>query len=269
MLEIGCGLGRIAFAIRYLVRGGTYTGFEIVQRKIDFLERTFHRAHPHFAFTWADVHNSYYNPRGRLLPTQYTFPAGLASKDLIYAASVFTHMLPENAAHYFAEAARVLRPGGRCVFSFFLLDRYVAGAERPFNFGSPAFAFDLTLPAWGNDFAYVNADNPEQMTAYSSALIARTRGGRWTRNCAASSRVSGLEPTRRPHPRRISSSSRIPRDFPPPRPIASRSLARCPLQSLRSMRQRFPSVCGLRRTMSRRWWSSRGGGVRSGTGRSL
>lgn len=173
VLEIGCGLGRIAFAIRYLVRGGTYTGFEIVQRKIAFLERTFHRAHPHFAFKWADVRNSYYNPGGRFLPTQYTFPAGDASQDLVYAASVFTHMVPENAQHYFAEAARVLRPGGRCVFSFFLLERYLAGAERPFNFGSPAFAFDLGLPAWGNDFAYVNADNPEQMTAYSAALITR------------------------------------------------------------------------------------------------
>ncbi len=173
VLEIGCGLGRIAFAIRYLLRAGNYTGFEIVQRKIEFLERTFHRAHPHFAFRWADVRNSYYNPKGRLLPTQYTFPADDASQDLVYAASVFTHMMPDNAKHYFAEAARVLRPGGRGVFSFFLLERYVAGATRPFNFGSDAFAFDLTLPAWGKDFAYVNADNPEQMTAYSTALITR------------------------------------------------------------------------------------------------
>ncbi len=173
VLEIGCGLGRIAFAIRYLVRSGTYTGFEIVKQKIEFLERTFHRAHPHFSFSWADVHNSYYNPRGRMLPTQYRFPASDASQDLVFAASVFTHMLPDNAAHYFAEAARVLRPGGCCVFSFFLLERYVAGVVRPFNFGGPAFAFDLTLPAWGGDFAYVNADNPEQMTAFSSSLIGR------------------------------------------------------------------------------------------------
>lgn len=173
VLEIGCGLGRIAFAIRYLLREGTYTGFEIVRRKVEFLERTFHRAHPNFAFKWADVRNSYYNPDGRLLPTQYAFPVGDASQDLVYAASVFTHMLPENASHYFAEAARVLRPGGRCVFSFFLLERYLTGARRPFNFGSPAFAFDRRLPAWGDEFAYVNADNPEQMTAYASTLIAR------------------------------------------------------------------------------------------------
>lgn len=173
VLEIGCGLGRIAFAIRYLLRNGRYTGFEIVRRKVEFLARTFHRAHPHFDFRWADVHNSYYNPEGRLLPTQYAFPVADASQDIVYAASVFTHMLPENAAHYFTEAARVLRPGGRCVFSFFLLERYRAGAVRPFNFGSPAFAFDLTLPAWGNEFAYVNADNPEQMTAFTTPLIER------------------------------------------------------------------------------------------------
>lgn len=173
VLEIGCGLGRIAFAIRYLVRQGTYTGFEIVRRKVDFLQAHFSRTHPNFSFEWADVSNTYYNPGGRLNPTQYRFPADDASKDLIYAASVFTHMTPEHAAHYLREAARVLRPGGRCVFSFFLLERYAPGAARPFNFGGPAFAFELHLPQWGEGFAYVNADNPEQMTAYRTSLIDR------------------------------------------------------------------------------------------------
>lgn len=173
VLEIGCGLGRIAFAIRYLVRRGTYMGFEIVRSKVEFLQTNFHRAHPNFSFVWADVSNTYYNPGGTLNPTQYRFPAADASKDVILAASVFTHMAPEHAAHYLREAARALKPGGRCVFSFFLLERYIAGAARPFNFGGPAFAFDLQLPAWGDGFAYVNADNPEQMTAFRTSLIDR------------------------------------------------------------------------------------------------
>ena len=40
VLEIGCGLGRIAFAIRYLLTHGQYTGFEIVRSKVEFLDRS-------------------------------------------------------------------------------------------------------------------------------------------------------------------------------------------------------------------------------------
>lgn len=173
VLEVGCGLGRVAFAIRFLVARGTWVGFEIVREKVEFLDAGFHRAHPNFTFVWADVSNSYYNPTGTISPTAYRFPAEDASKDLVYAASVFTHMAPANAAHYLKEASRVLRPDGRCVFSFFLLDHYVRGAERPFSFGGPNFAFDLRAPEWGDDFAYVNADNLEQMTAYRTGLVER------------------------------------------------------------------------------------------------
>ncbi|MEO6447213.1 MAG: class I SAM-dependent methyltransferase [Gemmatimonadaceae bacterium] len=173
VLEIGCGLGRIAFAIRYLLPRGTYTGFEIVRQKVEFLQPTFTPAHRNFSFVWADVANTYYNPGGTLNPVQYHFPAAEASKDLVFAASVFTHMAPAHTAHYLREAARVLKPGGRCVLSFFLLERYRHDVARPFNFGGAAFAFDLHDPVWGSAFAFVNADNPEQMTSYRTSLIDR------------------------------------------------------------------------------------------------
>jgi ubiquinone/menaquinone biosynthesis C-methylase UbiE len=51
VLEIGCGLGRIAFPLRFILSAdGSYEGFDICQNKIVFLERTFHRAYPHFRF---------------------------------------------------------------------------------------------------------------------------------------------------------------------------------------------------------------------------
>ena len=65
VLEIGCGLGRIAFPLRYVLGPeGRYEGFEIVREKVDFLQREFTPRHPRFRFTWADVHNAYYNPAG-------------------------------------------------------------------------------------------------------------------------------------------------------------------------------------------------------------
>lgn len=173
VLEIGCGQGRVAFALRYILAAGRYTGFDIDQEKIRFLEETFHPRHPNFDFTWADVHNSFYNPAGSIPPTQYRFPVADRSRDLVFAASVFTHMVPENAAHYFREAARVLEPGGRCVFSFFLLDNYRRDRPRRHGFDNPRFEFNHEYGGCGTDFATVEPADPERMTAYRRSLVER------------------------------------------------------------------------------------------------
>ena len=174
VLEIGCGLGRIAFPLRYLLSSeGTYDGFEICENKVRFLDQTFHQAHPNFRFIWANIHNTYYNPNGKILAADYRFPYPYNSFDIVFAASVFTHMLPEAAAHYFIEAAHALKPGGRCVFSFFLLDNYRPGQPRPLGFARPIFNFDHPYGDYGDDFATVVPENPEQMTAYSLRLIER------------------------------------------------------------------------------------------------
>src|SRR5688572_14843065 len=39
VLEIGCGLGRIAFPLRYVLLKGGYEGFEICREKIVYLQR--------------------------------------------------------------------------------------------------------------------------------------------------------------------------------------------------------------------------------------
>jgi SAM-dependent methyltransferase len=173
VLEIGCGLGRIAFPLRYILLNGSYDGFEICREKIAFLERTFHKAHSNFRFVWANVHNTYYNPHGQIRAAEYRFPYPSDTFDLVYAASVFTHTLPEVAEHYFREAARVLKPGGRCVFSFFLLDYYRPGRPRPMVFSRSAFDFDHAYGGYGDDFAIVVPENPEQMTAFRLALLER------------------------------------------------------------------------------------------------
>ena len=174
VLEIGCGLGRTAFPLRYILSSeGSYDGFEICHNKIKFLERTFHKAYPNFRFIWANIHNTFYNPNGQIGAADYRFPYTENSFDIVYAASVFTHMLPEAAANYFQESARVLKPNGRCLFSFFLLDNYRPGQPRHPGFEQPDFNFDYQYGNYGNNFAIAKPDNPEQMTAYSLSLIER------------------------------------------------------------------------------------------------
>jgi SAM-dependent methyltransferase len=173
VLEIGCGLGRIAFALRYILRNGSYEGFDIVKDKIDFLDRYFHPAHSNFRFIYANIHNSEYNPAGEAKGSNFRFPYPRNSFDLIFAASVFTHMLPDTVANYFEHSARVLKPGGRCIFSFFLLDNYRPGQPRPLGFGRDSFNFDHQYGDYGDEFATVVPENPEQMTAYRLSMIER------------------------------------------------------------------------------------------------
>jgi SAM-dependent methyltransferase len=174
VLEIGCGLGRIAFPLRYILSAeGSYDGFEICDYKVAFLKQTFHQAHPNFRFVWANVHNTYYNPNGQVPAAEYRFPYLGGAFDIVYAASVFTHMLPEATAQYFRESARVLKSGGRCVFSFFLLDHYRPGQPRPSMFAQPVFNFDHPHGPYGGEFAIGEPKNPEEMTAYRLSLIER------------------------------------------------------------------------------------------------
>jgi SAM-dependent methyltransferase len=173
VLEIGCGAGRIAFPLRFVLTEGEYDGLDIRRAPIDFLQRVFQPAHPRFRFHWADIHNTFYNPQGTRRTTEYRLPAEEGAKDLVFAASVFTHMLPENTAHYVREAARVLRPGGRFVFSAFLLDHYRPGQSRPLGFAKPDFDFDHRHGEHGADFAVAAPDDPERMTAYRLALLRR------------------------------------------------------------------------------------------------
>ena len=135
-----------------------------------------------------DIRNSRYNPSGEIDASDYRFPYPDESFDIVFAASIFTHCLPEATINYIREAGRVLKPGGRCLFSFFLLDNYRPGQVRPLGFARPIFNFDHSFGDYGAEFAVVRPDNPEFMTAYSQRLIERIAV------------ESGLEPLQPPVP---------------------------------------------------------------------
>jgi SAM-dependent methyltransferase len=120
VLDIGSGIGNLAVGlIGYLQ--GTYDGIEVHGEAVAWCQRAITPRHPTFRFHHADL-ASVYNPGGPVQAAAYRFPFPDRSFDVIFLGSVYTHLQPDDAAHYVHEVARLLAPGGFCVASYFLLD---------------------------------------------------------------------------------------------------------------------------------------------------
>jgi SAM-dependent methyltransferase len=134
VLEVGCGIGRMALPLtRHLRDGGTYTGIDITAEKIAYCTRTVTHVAPHFRFVHADIYSKYYNPSGKLRAAEYRFPFADQTYDFIFLISVFTHMLPDDMEHYLAEIARVLVPGGICISSFWIAATTMGAPYHPYS----------------------------------------------------------------------------------------------------------------------------------------
>ena len=72
---------------------------------------------------------SAYNPEG-VDPAEFSFPYPDTAFDFVFLTSVFTHMLPPDVRHYLTEIRRVIRPGGSCLMTFFLLNDHAREAIR-------------------------------------------------------------------------------------------------------------------------------------------
>jgi ubiquinone/menaquinone biosynthesis C-methylase UbiE len=121
VLEVGCGIGRMAIPLTQYLDTGRYVGFDIVERGIEWCRSRVTSRYPNFTFLHADVYNKKYNRRGKNEAHRYTFPFADRSFDVVFLTSVFTHMLPRDVERYTAEIGRVLRPGGRCYCTAYLI----------------------------------------------------------------------------------------------------------------------------------------------------
>ncbi len=145
VLDLGCGTGKLVSAVwPFLGAGGHYTGIDIRKGDIDF-DRGWYPA-DRCTFIHASVFNEHYNPSG--IPMEdYRLPLEDASIDLALAFSLFTHLNQPDSERYFREMARVIKPGGVALFTFFLLDeRY----NRSDHTGT-RWDFDRTIdgqPEW-------------------------------------------------------------------------------------------------------------------------
>jgi SAM-dependent methyltransferase len=166
VLDIGCGMGGKAAALARYLRTGRYEGIDIIPQSIAWCRDKIASRHPNFHFQVADLYNPAYNPTGRQKAAEYRFPFADASFDFIYLTSVFTHLLDAETRNYMREIARLLKPGGRVLSTWFLLDPKVQGlmaklpAVRQFRHTTDASGVFVQDP-----------ELPEAAVAYDASLV--------------------------------------------------------------------------------------------------
>lgn len=123
VLDVGCGIGRAAVALTEILSPeGRYEGFDIVREGIDWCRGRITPRYPNFRFTHVDLRNDLYNLSTDAEAAHFSFPYADASFDRVLLTSVFTHMMPDDVCNYLREIRRVLRPGGVCLATYFVLD---------------------------------------------------------------------------------------------------------------------------------------------------
>lgn len=123
VLDVGCGIGRVAVPLtEYLNDEGSYEGFDIVKSAIQWCRKRINSRFANFRFTHIDLKNDLYNLRTDTKAKDFIFPYSDDEFDLVFLTSVFTHMVLEDVDNYLEQIHRVLKPGGVCFVTFFIMN---------------------------------------------------------------------------------------------------------------------------------------------------
>ncbi len=128
LLDFGCGSGRLALKAIPVLREGHYFGVDISQTMVELArDRVAHEyPDPSCRVSWLQL-------------GEPPFPLEERSIDVACAFSVFTHIEHEDAYRYLKDALRIVRPGGRFIFSClpmtlaYARDVFLASAARDFH----------------------------------------------------------------------------------------------------------------------------------------
>ena len=165
VLDVGCGVGRMAIPLTgYLSGEGEYWGFDIVEKGIRWCRKHISPKFGNFHFLHSDIRNKFYNPKGRIEARNYIFPFPDHSFDFVFLTSVFTHMLPADMENYLSQISRVLKPYGKCLLTFFILNEESEGLIRS---APDALQFEHCMQGYKT----INIKIPEKAVAYDELYL--------------------------------------------------------------------------------------------------
>jgi SAM-dependent methyltransferase len=165
VLDVGCGQGRMAIPLTgYLSKTGKYDGFDIAREGVEWGQARISPRYPNFHFQHSDVYNKHYNPQGKVQARDFRFPFDDRSFDFVFLTSVFTHMLPADLENYLNEISRVLKPNGKCLITYFLLNDESEGLIRS-NLSTLDFKYEL------GECQVMYQERPEEAIAYPEETV--------------------------------------------------------------------------------------------------
>ncbi len=164
VLDVGCGLGRVAYLLSAVLDEGSYCGLEIVREYVDWCRENLGLDASRFEFLHADISNSMYNPRGSVTAEEFRFPQPDGAFTLAIATSLFTHLSARAVTNYLNEVHRTLAPGGRLFASFYVLDNESLPRARA-GISDPSFQVET------EHGMLTSASDPDAATAFDAVWL--------------------------------------------------------------------------------------------------
>jgi len=165
ILDVGCGIGRLAMPFtKFLKKDGSYDGLDTGSYGIEYCKTHITQKFSNLRFSFSDIYNKMYNRAAKYKAFEYKFPYEDENFDVVILNSVFTHMLPKDMENYLKEIIRVLKKGGRCLITYFLLNQ-----ESKDLINRKKTQMDWKYQFEG--FWSIDKDIPEKAVAYEEASI--------------------------------------------------------------------------------------------------
>jgi SAM-dependent methyltransferase len=121
VLDIGCGIGRMALPLTQYLTGGSYDGVDVASEAIAWCRREITPRYERFRFHHLDRFHPIYHPAGAV-DAELRLPFGDGAFDFVFLTSVVTHLLAAELDAYAREIRRVLAAGGRAFVTAFLIN---------------------------------------------------------------------------------------------------------------------------------------------------
>jgi SAM-dependent methyltransferase len=165
ILDLGCGIGRMALPLTQYLESGTYDGVDIAATGIEWCRENIASRYDSFRFHHLDLAHPIYNPTGSARTGDVHLPFNDGAFDFAFMTSVLTHLEADDIRAYARELKRVLAPDGRLFVTAFMLN---GPAREGLAARRGALPFD---GSGASPKLYAYPDNPSAAVAYDEDYL--------------------------------------------------------------------------------------------------